>query len=746
MGTPGTSEPVHQYSMTLREDIPSTPSARQRPLPPPSRRRDKAQLSCNLCRRRKVRCDRQQPCKTCSLRGLAVSCTYPPDATSPRPSDRDPSTVQNRIRELESLVHILMQRAASKTSNLNIASTPHASQAPTETSARHDAEDSPGPSLPGTGGPGERPSCGMLTVTNNSLNRINYVDGAHWSALLDSISELKDCFPEMAEPGSQFRPPPSVVPDYGPSPQLLYGRFAQVGKGEILGAIPARPVVDRMISKFFNTMDLSQAIIHRGEFIRQYGQFWEDPSAAPITWVGLLFSMMCMATLLTMPHAADDWNAVCSDTESPVLVKIYREKVVQCLIMGKYTEGGPFVVETLICYVAIEHLLQEDPEISTHILVVMVLHLAMRMGYHRDPKNFPAVSVFDGEMRRRAWAAICQANLIFASQMGLPSMLKEHQIDTEEPRNLTDADISRDMTELPPSRPDHELTPMTYLIIRSRVATLWEKVRDIATDTRFHKYEEILAMDRVIEFHKNKIPKGLRMLSIADSITDPPQLIMQRVWLEICFLRLQVVLHKNYFMSPNHHERYRHSRHVSLSSAIKIIEYQHLIYELVVPDGLLYDARWKLSSVINNEFLLATTIVCAYVKQLRFNPQSAVEEFSIQEISRLLEKSLGCWQRFSATSSHARRAMEAIRLVLKAANTPTASPVAIDDGLSPMLAFQDPLLFDLNFPCTLESYCYGDSSTSTSEPSLDSASYGKQQPLDDEWINLFERVSTRQPN
>ncbi|XXG97444.1 hypothetical protein Hte_003745 [Hypoxylon texense] len=657
-----------------------------------------------------------------------MSCTYPPEATSSRSLERDPSTVQNRIRELESLVHILMQRASkTASSSSHVASVPHASQAPTETPVRHVAEGSP------EGGPEERPSCGMLTLTGSCSNGANYVDGAHWSALLDSLSELKDCFPETTEPGSQIRTSPPAVPDYGPCPQLLYGRFAQVSKGEILSAVPSRPIVDRMVSKFFNTMDLSPAIIHRAQFIRQYGQFWEDPFAAPITWVGLLFSMMCIATLLTMPHTAQDLNSVPPDIESYVAVKVYREKIVQCLTMGKYTRGGPFVVETLICYVAIEHLLQEDPEFGTHILLGMILHLAMRMGYHRDPKHFSVISVFDGEMRRRTWAAIYQANLIFASQMGLPSMLKEHQIDTEEPRNLTDADFHEGITELPPSRPEHELTPITYVIIRSRIASLWEKVRDIATDTRLHKYEEILAMDRVLETHKNKIPPGLRMQSIAESIADPPQLIMQRAWLEICFLRLRVVLHKNYFMAPNHFERYRFSRSVSLTSAMKIIEYQHLIYELVVPDGLLYDARWKLSSVINNEFLLATTILCAYIKQLSFNPQSVVEEVSMPEISQLLEKSLGCWERFSATSSHARKAMEAIRLVLKAANTPAASPVGAEDGLGPMLAFQ-------------ESFYNGDSSTSTSELSLDSASFCKQHSTDDEWINMFERVSTRQPD
>ncbi|KAI1412309.1 hypothetical protein F5Y13DRAFT_180119 [Hypoxylon sp. FL1857] len=718
--------------------MPVTSPTRQRPLPPPNRRRDKPQLSCNPCRRRKVKCDRQQPCRTCSLRGLAMSCIYP-DATS-RPSDREPhNTVQNRIRELESLVHVLMQRAASKNpSNVT-------NQASVDTSVPHTIEDSPDPGA----GAGEPSDCGTL---RNTPAGTSYVDGAHWTALLDGISELKDCFEDTIESAPNFQSsiPPQVAPDYGPSPLLLYGRFTQASKGEIVSTLPARPVVDRLISRFFNSVDLHPALLHSGQFIRQYEQFWEDPFAAPIMWVGLLFAIMCLSTLLSLPHGGlDEISTQPSDLECAVFVRMYREKIVQCLTLGKYTRGGPHVLETLILYIAIEHLLHEDSEFGTHLLLSVILNIAMRMGYHRDPKNFSVISPFEGEMRRRAWAGIYQANLIFASQMGLPSMLKDHQIDTEPPHNLLDTDFDEDSTELPPSRPETELTPVLYIIIRSHVARLWEKVRDIATDTRLHKYEEILAMEQRLRAHQSTLPQMLRMHPIAQSLADPPQLIMQRIWLEICFLRLYMVLHKNYFMAPTQHKRYSHSRSVCVNSALKIIGYQHLVYDLVSiklsrvkPEGLLYEARWKLSSVMNNEFLLATGILCAYLKQVLDIPQSAVEGTNTEEISQLLTKSSECWERFRNTSRHARKAIETIRLVLKIAGTPSASPAGAEDELSPMFAFQDPLLIDLNFPCTLNGFYSGDDSTSRSDLSLESTPFSQQRPIDDEWINLFQRVST----
>ncbi|KAI1381240.1 hypothetical protein F4677DRAFT_119998 [Hypoxylon crocopeplum] len=723
-----------------RQGMPTSPPTRQRSLPvPPNRRRDKPQLSCNLCRRRKVKCDRQQPCRTCSLRGLAMSCTYPPEGTS-RPADRDPHTVQNRIRELESLVHALMQRAASKNPS-NVTSTPQSIQASTDGPVHRATEGSPDLNVPGGSSGSEAPSdCGTLT---SSAAGVSYFDGAHWTALLDGISELKDCFQDATEQGSSIQVSPQAFSDNGPSPLLLYGRFAQASKAEILGVIPPRPAVDCLVSQFFNSIDLAPSLIHSGQFIRMYDKFWEDPFAAPITWIGLLFAMMCLASLLALPHASHYPGTFSPDPEGAGAVRMYREKIVQCLILGKYTKGGPYIVQTLILYIAIEHLLKEDSEFGTHILLGMIMNVAMRMGYHRDPKYFSVISPFDGEMRRRTWATIYQANLIFASQMGLPSMLKEYQIDTEEPHNLLDSDFDEDTTTLPPSRPETETTPVLYIITRSRVAHLWEEVRDIATDCRRHRYEEVLAMDRRIQASLHRIPPSLKMQPIAQSITDPPHLIMQRVWLEICLLRLQAVLHKNYFMAHAHYERYSYSRSVSLKSGLKILEYQHLVCDLVRPDGLLYGARWKLTSVMNNEFLLATTIVCAYLKQISENPQSAVEGVTLQNITQLLTKSSECWQRFSPTSQNARRATKIIQLVLKITATPTESPAGVEDELSPMLAFQDPLLLDLSFPCTLDDFYSGDDSTTMSDPSLESTPFTQHQPIDDEWINMFQRVSTR---
>ncbi|QRD93157.1 hypothetical protein F9C07_13060 [Aspergillus flavus] len=42
----------------------------------PIRKRRRPAYSCTECRRRKVRCDRSQPCNQCTKQDVALSCTY----------------------------------------------------------------------------------------------------------------------------------------------------------------------------------------------------------------------------------------------------------------------------------------------------------------------------------------------------------------------------------------------------------------------------------------------------------------------------------------------------------------------------------------------------------------------------------------------------------------------------------------------------------------------------------------------
>lgn len=137
---------------------------------PPSRRRDKPIVSCTLCRRRKLKCDRQQPCKTCIDRGLTLSCTYVRNVSAAQ-EPKAPHSVHDRIDQLEKLVTTLMGGKET---------VPASPAIPMMSQHTHLNEDN-GPDLPGT--PDRVRFSGDTT---------SYANSAHWTSILDGVSRRLD--------------------------------------------------------------------------------------------------------------------------------------------------------------------------------------------------------------------------------------------------------------------------------------------------------------------------------------------------------------------------------------------------------------------------------------------------------------------------------------------------------------------------------------------------------------------------
>lgn len=94
----------------------------------------------------------------------------------------------------------------------------------------------------------------------------SYVGSVHWAAVLDSISELRDHYEEEEE--ARMLATSDHVLLQSPGPRLLYEPI-QATKAHLLASIPARPVVDRMVARYFNAEGVVPAILHSGHFLRE---------------------------------------------------------------------------------------------------------------------------------------------------------------------------------------------------------------------------------------------------------------------------------------------------------------------------------------------------------------------------------------------------------------------------------------------------------------------------------------------
>jgi hypothetical protein len=299
------------------------------------------------------------------------------------------------------------------------------------------------------------------------------------------------------------------------------------------------------------------------------------------------------------------------------------------------------------------------------------------MGYHRDSTHFPDnITPFEGEMRRRIWALIYQMDFGTSTQLGLPRLLiRASQIDAAEPRNLVDSDFDEESTELPPSRPDTEVTPALYSASKLRIFSVGVKVADLASETHFPPYAHVLELDRQLDEARNSLPSSMKWTGLC--LTDSSQVLLQRIFLEVCIHRIKITLHKRFFQLPSDH-----SRHACLVAAMEVLKLQHLIDEETQVDGRLYQSRWRITSAFSHDFLLATSVLCLYIRAVvgstqgeeeeglgRNHGSAGAERFSVpdidlDEVRSLLRLSQAIWLRESASSEEARRAAEALRYVL----------------------------------------------------------------------------------
>ncbi|PWY80761.1 fungal-specific transcription factor domain protein [Aspergillus sclerotioniger CBS 115572] len=511
----------------------------------------------------------------------------------------------------------------------------------------------------------------------------NYVGSVHWAAVLDSISELREHYEEeearMLVSGHVLRP--------SPGPRLLYEPVHDT-KADLLAAIPVRPVVDRMVARYFNAQGVIPEILHRGRFLREYEKFWQEPAATSLPWIGLLFTLMCITT--QYQQSIED----SADPETLMRVNLFREKTIHCLVLSEYTRGGDYVLEALINYLTSEMFLSNDGEIGLWLVQGMLVQLALSLGYHRDPQNFTNITPFAGEMRRRVWAVIVQLDLRLSSEMALPRLLKLQHYDTTEPRNLLDTDFDEATVELPPSRPETEVTPVLYSLAKSRIDQMNGLVSDLVNDTGEHPYPEILNLDRKLQEAEASLPPIFRWQPLSQSFMVPPQIVMHRVLLQLAIQRQIIWLHRKYLTLTYCHTQYKFSRSACVQAAIKILEFQQIVDEETQRDGLLYPVRWMfMSSRLQAVFLLGISILCYYVQLTRTRPDVALDPETGLKMHNLLRSTYPLWLRSSAVSQEARRVVDHLGPLLGLNRTSelrldgstTVAPSQFDPPQDPMM-------------------------------------------------------------
>ena len=427
------------------------------------------------------------------------------------------------------------------------------------------------------------------------------------------------------------------------------------------------------------------ALMHKPKFLREYEDFWKNPDEAPVMWLGSLYGIFAIATRIQ--SLMEEYDAGISDpsqrTFSVARTDFYRTKLVQCLILANYVKCPPYTIETFMSYFIVEYLRSRDTQHGIWLLVSILVRMAFRMGLHREPSKLGNITPFEAEMRRRNWSMVIRLDLMSSSQVGLPRLIHSSMSDTLEPRNLIDEDLYEDMTELPPSRPFKESTPMLYTIVRNRVLIVFARIVDLCSASDQPTYREVLELDTELRNTYEGIPDSHKGVN-AKEFNLSSDISMRILILSLSFLKALLVLHRPFLFLGRSDVRYEYSRTACIDAAIEMLEFQQLLEtqsrwnkELWDTQSLWWTSSWRLSSLIAHDFLLATTLLALDLHRdiAEPLPENDIprERFKSgrpkrAEIIEMLTRSYDIWSRASAKSREAARVAAAVKYVLRKAN------------------------------------------------------------------------------
>jgi hypothetical protein len=496
-----------------------------------------------------------------------------------------------------------------------------------------------------------------------SRDEISYVGESHWGAILNSISELKRDLDEEEEdePDAGSSPEQTInswgsVPMGGVQPHattglgFMLGEATNVTKQQLIDSVPEKKVADRLLSLWFNSPDPFKPIIHAPTFQDEYRRFWRNPKDTPIMWLGLLYAIMSLAASFGLRD-----NDPQSAQAQAILVDVnkYHSLAASAAVLADFTKPKQYTLECLILYAA--GLRSNNAFVNVWLMIGLIVRLALRMGYHRDPSHYPAITVFHGEMRRRVWSIIGMIDVLISFQLGLPSMFKTIQSDTQPPRNLLDRDFNSSTQVLPPSRGIDELTPSSYTRAKLRIVRIFADAAELSHATVAPPQEETMRLDQELEAAKAAIPPLLQMPDISELVTDPAEQLMCRFNLDLLYLKTKIVLHRRYMLTPlsqlTAFEQQRGigtSRKNCIECALRVLQHHHTIYTASQNGGQLESVKWYMGSISTHDFLLAAMIICLELNEQISNRAIFVSPSGIECPKRrammdALEKSQQIW-------------------------------------------------------------------------------------------------------
>ncbi|KAK0741799.1 hypothetical protein B0T21DRAFT_345680 [Apiosordaria backusii] len=458
---------------------------------PIARRRRRPAVSCITCRKRKIRCDRKEPCGNC-LKSKGSTCSYrdrghaplhpsPPNTTTTSASSQVDDGVNDDHDELDVATCLSITSPSTPASRIDTASLGIAGTFHIHRDTRQ-----------------AQPNVGAFSIAHKT----RYFGQSHW---VNSIILVRGLF-SILEP--HFLNNSSPIFESMRECKSL----ARTLKSRAVPYWPYEPTFDApddhdaLLESYISISESLFRVIHIPSFTRDFHALCtsESPSAhstRPDTAFLIQAKLVCAI------------GAAHTDT-------VLRPEATQWVQEALIWLSKPDFKHQL----SLQHL-------QSHILLLLarkavgvgedmiwisvgsLLRTAMYMGLHRDGiiGTSPNSSLFSIEIRRRLWNTILELSVQSSLDSGGPPLISLEDFDTKPPSNFNDDDLSFNNAD---PKPDGIFTPTTIsLVLRKTLPERLAIVKFLNDLSSRGDFQSALKLDSDLRAAHARLAKSLSPLT-----------------------------------------------------------------------------------------------------------------------------------------------------------------------------------------------------------------------------------------
>ncbi|KAL7925591.1 hypothetical protein ACQKWADRAFT_227368 [Trichoderma austrokoningii] len=574
------------------------------------RRRRRPAISCALCRKRKLRCNRQRPCSNC-IRAKAETCVYESHSPGPRASAQNPVGVffldPDAPRSAQAVSNSSLHESSSlsarnhasnlATRNLSSPLTPRSqdeaitSRGVVEAGKPCSTEHRPSQHQQQQQQQQQRSQSPYASPETDFLNQARHITGgaihfhrdhhvpsstepalirsvthktrffgqSHWInvfQLFKNMFVLNDV--HLLEEKSNTYP---LLLKCKSLARAIKARRNPPWPTIPTRELPERQVCDKLIDCYLKTTENTNRILHLPSFKRDYEELWEPGAFPDIAFIVHLKLVLALGT-------------ICYDEEFSLRTSairwVYEAQTWISEPEFKARLGIQFIQTHILLLLAREAVgVAAD---SVWVSAGDLVRRAMHMGLHRDPHHLPRRSLYATQMHRRLWNTILEILLKMSLSSGGPPLISPDDFDTEPPGNFDDDQL---MTESSVEKPENEYTSMSIaralrktLLARLAVTSFLNDLTSCGTYERTLELDAELRSAYKILVHTLRAFKSKQAAAGGEAASGPSDLDLRFV--DFLMQRYISALHTPYFIPALRQTKYALSRKLAIEATLKI--------------------------------------------------------------------------------------------------------------------------------------------------------------------------------